>query len=45
MKKPDAVTIIPKETFREKIWGLPASDLIEWDIPRKKCLIPMEYIP
>ena len=28
MKKPDAVTVIPKETFREKIWGLPASDLI-----------------
>jgi DNA polymerase-4 len=28
MKKPDAVTFIPKETFREKIWHLPASDLL-----------------
>ncbi len=28
MKKPDAVTVIEKETFREKIWGLPAADLL-----------------
>lgn len=28
MKKPDAVTVIPKETFREKIWDLPASDML-----------------
>lgn len=28
MKKPDAVTVIPKESFREKIWGLPLSDMI-----------------
>lgn len=28
MKKPDAVTVIPKDTFREKIWGLPAADLL-----------------
>ncbi len=28
MKKPDAVTVISKETFREKIWGLPASDML-----------------
>lgn len=28
MKKPDAVTVIAKETFREKIWGLPAADLL-----------------
>lgn len=28
MKKPDAVTIIEKDTFREKIWGLPAADLL-----------------
>jgi DNA polymerase-4 len=28
MKKPDAITVIPKESFREKIWELPASDLI-----------------
>ena len=28
MKKPDAVTVIPKDTFKEKIWGLPAADLL-----------------
>lgn len=28
MKKPDAVTVIPYESFREKIWGLPCSDMI-----------------
>ena len=28
MKKPDAVTVIPFPTFREKIWHLPASDLL-----------------
>ena len=28
MKKPDAVTVIRKEDFREKIWPLPASELI-----------------
>ncbi|MDO5096730.1 MAG: DNA polymerase IV [Peptostreptococcaceae bacterium] len=28
MKKPDAVTEIPKQNFREKIWGLPASELL-----------------
>jgi len=28
MKKPDAVTIIPQESFREKIWNLPASDML-----------------
>ena len=28
MKKPDAVTVIPKDTFKEKIWGLPATDLL-----------------
>ena len=28
IKKPDATTLIPKETFREKIWGLPASDML-----------------
>lgn len=27
MKKPDAVTVISKENFKEKIWNLPASDL------------------
>ena len=28
MKKPDAVTVIPKDVFREKIWNLPATELI-----------------
>ena len=28
MKKPDAVTVIPKDSFKEKIWHLPASDLL-----------------
>ena len=28
LKKPDAVTVIPKDSFREKIWDLPASDLL-----------------
>ena len=27
-KQPDAVTVFEKETFREKIWSLPASDLL-----------------
>ena len=28
LKKPDAVTCIDSDTFRERIWGLPASDLL-----------------
>lgn len=28
MKKPDAVTVIPKESFREVIWSLPAAELL-----------------
>lgn len=28
LKKPDAVTVIEEDTFREKIWGLPAGDLL-----------------
>ena len=28
MKKPDAVTVITKENFRDKVWPLPASDLL-----------------
>lgn len=28
MKKPDAVTVISRENFKEKIWHLPASDLL-----------------
>lgn len=28
MRKPDAITVIDENTFRDKIWGLPASDLL-----------------
>lgn len=28
LKKPDAVTVITKENFKEKLWGLPISDLL-----------------
>lgn len=28
MKKPDAITVISEESFRTKIWDLPASDLL-----------------
>lgn len=28
MKKPDAITCIEADSFREKIWCLPASDLL-----------------
>lgn len=28
MKKPDAVTIISKDSFRELVWNLPASDMV-----------------
>ncbi len=28
LKKPDAVTVIPKENFRERIGGLPAGDML-----------------
>ncbi|MDO5401340.1 MAG: DNA polymerase IV [Eubacteriales bacterium] len=28
LKKPDAITCIEKETFRERIWDLPASDML-----------------
>ena len=28
MKKPDAITVINKETFREQIWNLPASEML-----------------
>ena len=28
MKKPDAVTVLEPETFRERIWGLPAGELL-----------------
>ncbi len=28
MKKPDAVTVITKDNFKEKVWPLPASDLL-----------------
>lgn len=28
LKKPDAVTVITKENFKEKLWGLPACEMI-----------------
>jgi DNA polymerase-4 len=28
MKKPDALTVIPEETFREKLWGLPTREML-----------------
>ena len=28
MKKPDGITVISRENFREKIWRLPVSDLL-----------------
>ena len=28
MKKPDAITVIPYESFKERIWGLPCSDML-----------------
>ncbi|MBQ6847446.1 MAG: DNA polymerase IV [Clostridia bacterium] len=28
MKKPDGVTVISRENFKEKIWGMPISDLL-----------------
>ncbi len=28
LKKPDAVTVITKDNFREKVWSLPASELL-----------------
>ncbi len=28
MKKPDAVTVIPENGFKEKVWSLPASDML-----------------
>ncbi|MBE6792129.1 MAG: DNA polymerase IV [Ruminococcaceae bacterium] len=28
LKKPDATTYIPRETFREQLWGLPAASLL-----------------
>ncbi|MBR3795286.1 MAG: DNA polymerase IV [Clostridia bacterium] len=28
MKKPDAVTLLPPDSFREKIWNLPVQDLL-----------------
>lgn len=38
MKKPDAITVIEKDTFKEKIWGLPASDLLGVGRATKKVL-------
>lgn len=38
MKKPDAVTVITEENFREKIWKLPAGDMLGVGRRTLKCL-------
>ena len=43
MKKPDATTVITRENFKEKVWPLPASDMI--GVGRKtKVLLNNNYI-
>jgi DNA polymerase-4 len=41
MKKPDAVTVIPAESFREVIWELPASDMLGVGRATAKKLTPL----
>ncbi|MBQ3508112.1 MAG: DNA polymerase IV [Clostridia bacterium] len=41
IKKPDAVTVIPAESFREVIWHLPASDLLGVGRATAKKLAPL----
>lgn len=38
MKKPDAVTVITEDDFREKVWGLPAEDMLGVGRATLKCL-------
>ncbi|MFI3228294.1 MAG: DNA polymerase IV, partial [Clostridia bacterium] len=38
MKKPDAITVIPRENFKEIIWNLPACDLLGVGRSTKKSL-------
>ncbi|HHT53725.1 MAG TPA: DNA polymerase IV [Clostridiales bacterium] len=38
MKKPDAITVIPRESFREIIWDLPVGDLLGVGRATKKIL-------
>jgi len=45
MKKPDAVTVIPKDSFKEKIWGLPAADLLGVGRATLRVLIAIVSIP
>lgn len=45
MKKPDAVTLIPKDTFKEKIWGLPAADLLGVGRAPSECLTAIVFVP
>ena len=45
MKKPDAVTLIPKDTFKEKIWGLPAADPLGVDGQPSECLTAIVFVP
>lgn len=44
MKKPDAVTVIPPDGFREKIWQLPASDLLYVGRQTMKKLRPLNIL-
>jgi len=38
MKKPDAVTVITENDFKEKIWGLPVEALLYVGIQQKRNL-------
>lgn len=46
MKKPDAITVIPKDSYREKIWHLPASDLlgVGWSTTKKLSMFGVNTI-
>ena len=39
MKKPDAVTCITEENFREKIWNMPAGDMLGVGYASERCLL------
>lgn len=41
MKKPDAVTVIPADTFREVIWDLPATDMLGVGYATARRLVPL----
>ena len=41
LKKPDATTVISRENFKEKIWGLPVSELLYCGRQTAKVLVSM----